>query len=68
MKTYGTQREDFGRICVAQRDNALKYAGALMKKPLTLEQYMEARLIADPLVLYDCVMPCAGRGSLPRHA
>ena len=60
MKTYGTQREDFGRICVAQRDNALKYAGALMKKPLTLEQYMEARLIADPLVLYDCVMPCAG--------
>ena len=60
MKTYGTQREDFGRICVAQRDNALKYPGALMNKPLTLEQYMDARLIADPLVLFDCVMPCAG--------
>jgi acetyl-CoA acetyltransferase len=60
MKTQGTRREDFGRICVAQRDNALKYPDALMKAPLTLEQYLDARLIADPIVLYDCVMPCAG--------
>ena len=60
MKTYGTQREDFGKICVAQRANALKYPDALMKSPLTLEQYMDARLIADPIVLFDCVMPCAG--------
>jgi acetyl-CoA acetyltransferase len=36
------------------------YPDALMKSPLTLEQYMDARLIADPLVLFDCVMPCAG--------
>ncbi len=60
MKTCGTRREDFGKICVAQRENALKYPHALMKEPLTLEQYLDARLIADPLVLYDCVMPCAG--------
>ncbi len=60
MKLYGTQREDFGKICVAQRANALQYPDALMKSPLTLEQYMESRLIADPLVLFDCVMPCAG--------
>jgi acetyl-CoA acetyltransferase len=60
MKTCGTQREDFGKICVAQRDNALQFPDALMKSPLTLEQYMDARLIADPLVLFDCVMPCAG--------
>ncbi len=60
MRTYGTRREDFGKICVAQRLNALRYPHALMKSPLTLEQYMDARLIADPLVLFDCVMPCAG--------
>ncbi len=60
MKNCSTQREDFGKICVAQRANALKYPGALMQSPLTLEQYMEARLIADPIVLFDCVMPCAG--------
>lgn len=60
MQEYGATREDFGRICVAQRDNALRYPGAVMKKPLTLEQYMAARPIADPIALFDCVMPCAG--------
>jgi acetyl-CoA acetyltransferase len=60
MHSYGVRREDFGKLCVAQRDNALKYPHALMKKPLSIEEYMAARLIADPIVLYDCVMPCAG--------
>lgn len=60
MNAYGIQREHFGKLCVAQRDNALQIPHALMKKPLTLDEYMDARLIADPIVLYDCVMPCAG--------
>ena len=60
MRTYGATPEDFGKICVAQRTNALQFPHALMKKPLTLEAYLNARLIADPLRLYDCVMPCAG--------
>ncbi len=60
MRTYGATPEDFGKICVAQRANALQFPHALMKKPLTLDDYLNARLIADPLRLYDCVMPCAG--------
>ncbi|MCH4272283.1 thiolase family protein [Kerstersia gyiorum] len=60
MRRYGARREDFGRLCVAQRDNALRNPHALMKKPLSLQQYMEARPIADPIHLFDCVMPCAG--------
>jgi acetyl-CoA acetyltransferase len=60
MQTYGAKREDFGRIAVAQRTNALKNPNALFKKPLTLEEYMDARPISDPLHLFDCVMPCAG--------
>lgn len=60
MNEYGATREDFGRICVAQRQNALKNPGAVMKKPLTLAQYLDARPIADPIALFDCVMPCAG--------
>ncbi len=60
MRTYGAEREDFGRICVAQRANALKNANALFKVPLTLQQYLDARPIADPIHLFDCVMPCAG--------
>jgi acyl-coenzyme A synthetase/AMP-(fatty) acid ligase/acetyl-CoA acetyltransferase len=60
MRTYGATREDFGKICVAQRDNALGYPHALFKKKLALEEYLGARLIADPIRLFDCVMPCAG--------
>jgi acetyl-CoA acetyltransferase len=60
MNRYGATREDFGKLCVSQRDNALRNPHALMKKPLTLDQYMAARPIADPIHLFDCVMPCAG--------
>ena len=60
MRTYGARPEDFGKLCVAQRTNALRNPNALFKKPLTLEEYLGARLVADPLRLFDCVMPCAG--------
>ena len=60
MRDYGVKREDFGKICVAQRENALAVPHALMKKPLTLDDYMNARAVSDPIHLFDCVMPCAG--------
>jgi len=60
MREFGARREDFGKLCVAQRQNALTFPHALFKKPLTLEEYLEARPIAEPLRLFDCVMPCAG--------
>ncbi len=60
MASTGATREDFGKLCVAQRDNALRFPPALMKKPLTLQQYLDARLITEPIHLFDCVMPCAG--------
>ena len=60
MRQHGAKREDFGKLCVAQRANALKFEHALFKKPLSLDEYMNARPIADPLHLFDCVMPCAG--------
>jgi acetyl-CoA acetyltransferase len=60
MRTFGVTREDVGRIAVAQRANALRNPHALMKTPLTLQQYLTARPISDPIHLFDCVMPCAG--------
>ena len=60
MRAYGATREDFGRICVAQRDNALATPYAMFTKPLSIDEYMAARVIADPIHLFDCVMPCAG--------
>lgn len=60
MRQFGARREDFGRIAVAQRANALHNPLAMMKKPLTLDEYMAGRVISDPIHLFDCVMPCAG--------
>jgi len=60
MRTFGARREDFGKLCVAQRENALSFPYALFKKPLTLQEYLDARPVAEPLHLFDCVMPCAG--------
>ena len=60
MQSTGATAEDFGKLCVAQRDNALRFPSTLFKRPLTLDEYLDARPIADPLKLFDCVMPCAG--------
>ena len=60
MHATGATRADFGRICVAQRENARRHPGALLRGELTLEAYLSARPIAEPLHLFDCVMPCAG--------
>lgn len=60
MRTTGASREDFGKLCVAQRANALLFPSALFKKALTMKEYLAARPIAEPLHLFDCVMPCAG--------
>lgn len=60
MQAYGAKREDFGRIAVDQRTNALKNPNALMKKPLSLDEYLAAKAISEPIHLFDCVMPCAG--------
>ena len=60
MRSYGATRADFGRVCVDQRTNALANPNAMFSKPLTLDAYLAARPIAEPIHLFDCVMPCAG--------
>lgn len=60
MRTTGARREDFGRLCVDQRANGLASGSRLFRKALSLDDYLAARPIAEPLHLFDCVMPCAG--------
>lgn len=61
---YGTTREQLGKLAVTQRGHAMLNPNALFGTELTLEAYLSARLIADPLRLFDCVMPCAGGDAL----
>jgi acetyl-CoA acetyltransferase len=60
MQTYGTRPEQLGRIAVGQRASAGLNDNALLRAPMTLDDYLASRIIADPLRLYDCVLPCAG--------
>src|SRR5206468_6833033 len=60
MEMYGTRREELGRIAVGQRASARLNENALLRGPMTIEDYLNARVIADPIRLYDCVLPCPG--------
>lgn len=60
MRAYGAKAEDFGKLALAQRVNAQSNPLALLRKPLSMQDYLDARPIADPIKLFDCVMPCAG--------
>jgi acetyl-CoA acetyltransferase len=57
---YGTTRSQLGRIAVTLREHALLNDNALFRQPLTMQDYLDARVIAEPIRLYDCVMPCSG--------
>lgn len=57
---YGTTRAQLGRIAVTQRAHAALNPNALLREPLTLKDYLGARPIAEPLRLFDCVLPCSG--------
>ncbi len=60
MEAYGTTRRQLGRIAVDQRVNAQKNEAALLRANMTIDDYLNATVIADPLGLFDCVMPCSG--------
>jgi acetyl-CoA acetyltransferase len=60
MGETGLERSDYGRLVVAQRAWAVRNPGAVYREPLTLEEYLAAEPVADPLCLYDCVPVVAG--------
>ncbi|MDO8389497.1 MAG: thiolase [Actinomycetota bacterium] len=60
MHLYGTKREHFAEVCISTRDNAIKRPTALRTEPLTLEDYFNARMISDPLCLFDYTMESDG--------
>lgn len=54
MHDHGATREDLAGVALAQRAYANTNPDALMRdKPLDLNAYLDARMIADPLCLFD---------------
>jgi acetyl-CoA acetyltransferase len=60
MKKFRLRKSDYGHIVVAQRAWAAKNPYAVYRAPLTMDEYLAAPLVADPLARYDCVPVVAG--------
>ncbi len=60
MHEFGTKREHFAEVVIAQRENAIRRPKSLQKQSLTIDEYFDARMISDPLCLYDYTMECDG--------
>lgn len=60
MEQLGLCREDYGRIAVAQRQWAMDNPAAVYRKPLGMDEYLNAPMVATPLGRYDCVPPVTG--------
>jgi acetyl-CoA acetyltransferase len=56
MHVYGTTREQMAMVAVHTREHALLHPNAHMKSPLTREQVLSAKPIADPLGVLDCCL------------
>ncbi len=63
---FGLDPEALGKLAVTQRSHALLNgnACAALKRPLSLDDYLSSRMVADPLRILDCVMPCDGANAL----
>ena len=60
MEDFGLTREQLAAIPLNARRNAGLNPDAIYREPLTLEDYLGARMISDPICLYDCDVPCDG--------
>jgi acetyl-CoA acetyltransferase len=57
---YGTTREQLAQIALNARKNAALNPNGIYRDPMTMDDYLGARMIATPFCLYDCDVPCDG--------
>jgi len=64
MQRYGATREDMATVVVEARRNGAEIPwSAWYQNPLSVDDYMEARMIAEPLSMLDCDLPVSGVGA-----
>jgi acetyl-CoA acetyltransferase len=60
MHEFGLTREQLGAIAINNRANAGLNPKAIYRDPMTMDDYLAARMITTPLCLFDCDAPCDG--------
>src|SRR5262249_27611001 len=54
----GTRREHLGLIAITARRHAGLNPKAIYRAPMSMDDYLGARMVSDPFGLYDCDVPC----------
>ncbi|MET0490566.1 MAG: thiolase family protein [Acidimicrobiales bacterium] len=57
---FGTTREQLAQIALNARRNAQVNPKAIYRDPMTMDDYMDVRMVSEPLCLYDCDVPADG--------
>ncbi|MDD3885210.1 MAG: hypothetical protein PHW66_09840 [Gallionella sp.] len=60
MHQFGTTSEQLAAVAVSARKHAERNPAAQMRTPITIEDVLNSRLIADPLHLLDCSLVSDG--------
>jgi len=60
LHEFGATREQLAQVALNARRNAVLNPKAVYRTPLTMEEYLAARMISTPLCLYDCDVPVDG--------
>ncbi len=57
---FGTTRVQMAQVALNARDNAGLNPKAIFRKPMSMDDYLDARMITTPFCLYDCDVPVDG--------
>lgn len=64
MHERGTTRADLAAVAVTMREHAARHPGAYLRSPLTVEEVLASKPIAEPLHLFDCCPIADGAGAV----
>ena len=64
MHQYGTTKEQLGAVALAARQWAALNPEAFVRETLTMEDYLKARLVADPFGVRDCCLVTDGAAAV----
>jgi acetyl-CoA acetyltransferase len=56
MDKYGADERDFGAVAITQRRHAALNPRAMMRQPISYEDYLSSRPVVDPFRLLDCCL------------
>jgi acetyl-CoA acetyltransferase len=64
MHQYGLRREQLGEVALAARRWAQLNPDAFLREPLTMEEYLNSRMVSDPISVRDCCLVTDGAAAV----